>query len=177
MVRIVKVLIGGIYAGALYWDDVKQVASFEYDSTFKSKGWDLSPIRMPIARQSIYSFPELSKETFMGLPGLFADALPDSYGKALLDRWLASQGRTMANPLERLCYQGKRSMGALEFEPAEDTLLEQSSTVELEALVKVAAEILNNRNSFSTNLQEDSQKALIDIIKVGTSAGGMRQKQ
>lgn len=176
MVRIVKVLIGGIYAGALYWDDARQVASFEYAPAFKSKGWDLSPIQMPIARQSVYSFPELSKETFMGLPGLFADALPDSYGKALLDRWLASQGRTMANPLERLCYQGKRSMGALEFEPAEDTLLEQSSTVELEALVKVAAEILNNRNSFSTNLQEDSQKALIDIIKVGTSAGGMRAK-
>ena len=108
----------------------------------------------------------------MGLPGLLADALPDTYGKALLDKWLVLQGRTVANPVERLCYQGKRSIGALEFVPAQDDILNQSSSIEINSLVEVAAEILNNRDSFSTNLREDTQKALVNIIRVGTSAGG-----
>ena len=112
----------------------------------------------------------------MGLPGLLADALPDAYGKALLDRWLASLGRTFANPVERLCYQSKRSMGALEFVPARDNYLDQPSAIEISSLVQVAAEVLSNKTDLETNLKEDTQEALINIIKVSTSAGGQRAK-
>jgi serine/threonine-protein kinase HipA len=112
----------------------------------------------------------------MGLPGLLADALPDAYGKALLDRWLATTGRTFANPVERLCYQGKRSMGALEFEPAQDTYLEKDTKIELDSLVEVAREALSQKAALSTNLSQDRKEALLNIIKVGTSAGGQRAK-
>ena len=98
-------------------------AVFEYDPDFERLGLDLSPIMMPISTHQTYSFTSLGRDTFMGLPGLLADALPDAYGRTLLDRWLALVGRQSANSIERLCYQGRRSMGALEFEPAQDTNL------------------------------------------------------
>ena len=112
----------------------------------------------------------------MGLPGLLADALPDAYGKALLDRWQATIGRSFANPVERLCYQGKRSMGALEFEPAQDTFLEKDTKIEIDSLVEVAREALNQKAKLDTNLRQDKKEALLNIIKVGTSAGGQRAK-
>lgn len=176
MVNLAKVYIWGQYAGAVLWNENVQAASFEYEPSFVEKGWDLSPLMMPLTANRTYTFRNLSKDTFMGLPGLLADALPDAYGKALLDRWLTSQGRTFANPVERLCYQGKRSMGALEFVPAQDDYLEQSSIIELNALVQIAAEILSQKTSLEVNLKEDVKESLVNIIKVGTSAGGQRAK-
>lgn len=176
MVNLAKVYIGGEYAGAVLWNENSASATFEYEPSFAKKGWDLSPLMMPINENRPHSFRELSKETFMGLPGLLADALPDAYGKALLDRWLASLGRTFANPVERLCYQSKRSMGALEFVPARDNYLDQSSAIEISSLVHVAAEVLSNKTDLETNLKEDTKEALINIIKVSTSAGGQRAK-
>ncbi len=82
MVKVAKVYIWNTLAGAVLWNEDRQVATFEYDANFINRGWDLSPLMMPVSQRSIYSFPELSKETFMGLPGLLADALPDTYGKA-----------------------------------------------------------------------------------------------
>ena len=118
----------------------------------------------------------MSKEAFMGLPGLLTDARPDAYGKALLDRWLATIGRSFANPVERLCYQGKRSMGALEFEPAQDTFLEKDTKIEIDSLVEIAREALSQKAELDTNLSLDRKEALLNIIKVGTSAGGQRAK-
>ncbi len=176
MVNLAKVYIWGCYAGAVLWNEDAGAATFEYEPSFSRNGWDLSPLAMPVGDGSPHSFGELPKETFMGLPGLLADALPDAYGKALLDRWLASLGRTFANPVERLCYQGKRSMGALEFVPASDGYLEQPSSIEISSLVKVAAEVLSSKAGLEANLKEDTKEALANIIKVGTSAGGQRAK-
>lgn len=176
MVNLAKVYIWGEFAGAVLWNDETQSASFEYDPAFAAKGWDLSPIRMPVTPHRIYSFGNLSQDTFLGLPGLLADALPDAYGKALLDRWLATVDRTFANPVERLCYQGKRSMGALEFVPAQDNFLEKGAKIEIDSLVHVAREVLNQKAELDTNIQVDTREALANIIKVGTSAGGQRAK-
>ena len=176
MVNLAKVYIWGEYAGAVLWNESTGTATFEYEPSFAKNGWDLSPLMMPIGDSKTHSFRELSKETFMGLPGLLADALPDAYGKALLDRWLASLGRTFANPVERLCYQSKRSMGALEFVPAQDDYLDQSSSIEIGSLVEVASEILSNKADLKTNLKENAKEALVNIIKVSTSAGGQRAK-
>ena len=176
MVNLAKVYIWGEYAGAVLWNENTGTATFEYEPSFSKVGWELSPLMMPLKDNSPHAFGELSKGTFMGLPGLLADALPDAYGKALLDRWLASLGRTFANPVERLCYQGKRSMGALEFVPAKDDYLEQSSSIEISSLVEVASEVLSNKAELDTNLKENTKEALVNIIKVSTSAGGQRAK-
>ena len=176
MVNLANISIWGEYVGAVLWDERIQAASFEYDSGFVNKGWDLSPLMIPLQERGIKSFPGLSKDTFMGLPGLLADTLPDAYGKAVLQRWLSAQGRSFANPVERLCYQGKRSMGALEFEPAQDGYLETGSTLEIASLVEVAAEVLNQKKSLNTNLDDNTKEAIVNIIRVSTSAGGQRAK-
>ena len=175
MVNLANVKIWDNLVGYLLWHEETESAPFEYAPEFKRLGLDLSPIEMPISQQRVFAFSNISRETFLGLPGLFADSLPDAYGKALLDRWLASNGRHFANPVERLCYQGKRSMGALEFEPAQNDYLETSSNIEIDSLVATAREVLNQKEAFSTNMT-DTKEALINIIKVGTSAGGQRAK-
>ncbi len=131
---------------------------------------------MPLKNGNVYQFPSLSHDTFLGLPGLLADALPDAFGKALLDKWLVSVGRTFANPIERLCYQGKRSMGALEFVPAQDNYLERGTQLEIDSLVEIAREVLDQKKQLDSNLHEDTKEAIANIIRVGTSAGGQRAK-
>ncbi len=127
----------------------------------------------------IFNFPELrDNSTFKGLPGLLADVLPDKYGNALINTWLAQRGRPAGdmNPVELLCFIGKRGMGALEFEPVEPRSNDISSKIEIESLVNIAGEVLSGRQHFETNLSAKEEKALLDILKIGTSAGGARAK-
>ena len=176
MVNLAKISIWGEYAGAVLWDGRTENASFEYDPDFIKHGWDLSPLMMPMNDPGVKSFPGLSRHTFLGLPGLLADSLPDAYGMALLERWLSSQGRAFANPVERLCYQGKRSMGALEFEPASDDGLEAGSIIEISSLVEIAAEVLSQKRALFESFDKDTKEAIASIIRVSTSAGGQRAK-
>lgn len=176
MVTLAYINIWGQRAGVVMWNENTQSAVFEYEPAFERLGFSLSPILMPLNPHRPYQFTSISKDTYMGLPGLLADALPDAYGKALLDRWLVTIGRTFANPVERLCYQGKRSMGALEFEPAQDTFLEKDTKIEIDSLVEIAREALSQKAELDTNLSLDRKEALLNIIKVGTSAGGQRAK-
>ena len=162
------------YVGTVFWNEERGVASFEYEPSFLSAGLKVAPITMPLA-DDIYSFPNLSQRTFMGLPGMLAEALPDAFGRALLDNWLAAQGRQDANPVERLCFQGQRSMGALEFVPSKERSLGDRQAIEVDALVQAAQQALNNKEAFVTNMSK-SDDALLDIIRVGTSAGGQRAK-
>ena len=152
MVDVAEVKIWGELVGAVRWDDEQKLGYFEYDNKFLQKGWDLSPIKMPIENGSrIYSFPELRKDrgetedTFKGLPGLLADALPDKYGNRLINIWLAQQGRleNSMNPVEKLCFIGARGMGALEFEPAQINSGKNSFSLELDNLVEIAKRMLN----------------------------------
>ena len=137
---------------------------------------EISPLKMPLNENVVYSFPELSRETYKGLSGLLADSLPDKFGNALINKWLAEQGRdtNSYNPIERLLYQGKRGMGALEFEPAERFVSDVSSKIELQSLVEVARKALSDKSELNTGLQNEDE--LKQIIKVGTSAGGARAK-
>ena len=185
MVDVAEVKIWGELVGAVRWDDEQKLGYFEYDNKFLKKGWDLSPIKMPIENGSrIYSFPELRKDrgetedTFKGLPGLLADALPDKYGNRLINIWLAQHGRpeNSMNPVEKLCFIGTRGMGALEFEPSQIKSGKNSISLELNNLVDIANKMLNERQSFLTSIKEDEKKAVLDILKIGTSAGGARPK-
>lgn len=185
MVDVAEVKIWGELLGAIRWDESQQLGYFQYDLKFIQKAWDLSPIKMPIAQGSrIYSFPELRKgrneteDTFKGLPGLLSDSLPDKYGNKLINTWLAQQGRpeNSMNPVEKLCFIGTRGIGALEFEPAQIKTGTKSFSLELDSLVEVAKKMLNKREAFLTNLNMEEEKAMMEILKIGTSAGGARPK-
>jgi len=160
--------------GAVYWDSPKACASFRYDPDFVAKGIELAPIKMP-ANNRTYQFTRLD-ESFHGLPGLLADCLPDTFGNALIDQWLHSQNRDPAdfNPVERLCYMGQRSMGALSFQPAIGAKLENADAIEIERLLELASQALEVKESLHTQF-EDSE-GLEQILQVGTSAGGARAK-
>jgi serine/threonine-protein kinase HipA len=185
MMNTAIVNIWGKMAGAVAWDEKSGWASFEYDPAFKRLGWELSPLKMPLStEQRIYSFPELRKETgssfdtFKGLPGLLADMLPDRYGNELINLWLAQQGRpeNSMNSVEMLCFIGKRGMGALEIEP---TILKQNVntfSVEINSLVEIASKMLSKKEPFVANLKSEEEKAMREILKIGTSAGGARPK-
>ncbi|MEO8150048.1 MAG: type II toxin-antitoxin system HipA family toxin [Bacteroidia bacterium] len=182
MITIAKVNLWKTLVGAVLWDKQKGVATFEFDATFSKKDWDVSPVTMPLKEikngQRIFSFPLLNKETYKGLPGLLADSLPDKFGNNLLDAWLARQGRDpdSVNPVERLCYTGKRGMGAIEFEPATHSIDDNNEQIEIKALVRLAREVLEEKKKLRTNIKAKPDKALSNIISVGTSAGGARAK-
>lgn len=185
MVVAAEIWIWDQLAGAILWDESKQLGSFEFDQKFLRSGLDISPIKMPLTGgNQIYSFPELRPtrgeafDTFKGLPGLLADMLPDKYGNQLINTWLVQNGRAAdsLNPVEQLCFIGKRGVGALEIRPTlrEETV--KASTLEIDSLVGIANKILNSREGFQANLTGEEQSALSDILKIGTSAGGARAK-
>lgn len=183
--KVAEVKIWGKLAGAVAWNEEDRYASFEFDPDFMRLGWDLSPLRMPVADgRKIFSFPELRRDrdsgydTFRGLPGLLADSLPDRFGNQLISAWLAQQGRTpeSMNPVEMLCFIGTRGMGALEFEPPVMKEYVRPFSIEIDSLVDTASKILSRREVFVTNLRGDEEQAVTEILKIGTSAGGARPK-
>ena len=179
MIKTAFVNIWDKQLGAVAWNENDGTATFEYDQDFIQSGLDLSPIMMPVKETRQYRFPEhRNTSTFKGLPGMLADVLPDKYGNALINQWLVRNGRAAnsINPVEILCFIGKRAMGALEFEPIEPNEKENSVKVEMTELIDITSKILSGRQEFLTNLQPDQEKALQSILKIGTSAGGARAK-
>jgi len=174
---IAQIKLWGTTVAAASLDETG-VCKFEYDADFQKSGIEVSPIMMPLSGE-IYRFPTLPRDTFYGLPGLLADVLPDKFGNALIDAWLATQGRTADsfNIIERLCYSGRRGMGALEFEPATNpATAKPAEALEVARLVDLASEVLSNREQLRTRFGSDDAAALSDILCVGTSAGGARAK-
>jgi serine/threonine-protein kinase HipA len=183
--QIAEVKIWGKFVGAVAWDTDNGLATFEYEPKFKPLNWDLAPLKMPVhENRNRFSFPELQKDkksaydTFKGLPGILADALPDTYGNQMINLWLAQQGRPQdsMNPVEMLCFIGTRGMGALEFEPAVLKENKRTFSIEMDSLVTTAQKMLDQREAFITNLHKDEEQAVLEILKIGTSAGGARPK-
>ena len=179
------VKLWGDIVGAVSWLDDRGYAIFEYDQQFLKKAQDISPIHMNLesARKgdAKFSFPALNKDTFLGLPGLLADALPDKFGNNIIDTWLSRHGRDRASfsPVERLCYTGRRGMGALEFSPAMLDTYDAPVPIEVNELVDLVQDIMNQRKTLDGTLSEseqDNADAILDILRVGTSAGGARPK-
>jgi len=173
-----RVLLWGSVIGAVTWLEDREIGVFQYAPDFLKSGIQLSPLMMPLG-EFPYEFPALARNTFKGLPGLLADSLPDRYGNAIIDAWLASQGRTAASfhPVERLCYVGSRGMGALEYQPATFGPPTSKRSIEVASLVDLANRILDERARFGGAFSgEDDREAMNDILRVGTSAGGARAK-
>lgn len=164
--------------GAVSWLEDRGYAVFQYTPEFAASGIAVSPLVMPPG-SAPYAFPELPRDAFKGLPGLLADSLPDKYGAALIDAWLARQGREAAsfNPVERLCYIGTRGMGALEFHPTLLKAAHRSRRLQIDALVDLANQVLSRHQGMAGVLAgKDDRDTLEEILRVGTSAGGARAK-
>ncbi|MDF9778785.1 serine/threonine-protein kinase HipA [Pseudomonas baetica] len=177
-----KVYLFDLFVGGLLWDEDAQLGLFEYDPEFVKTGIEISPIHLPLAANQTYAFPSLNRETYKGLPAILADSLPDDFGNALIDAWLAKEGRDKATftPVERILYQGARGMGALEYRPALDGAAKTSESFQIQALVELASEVLSQRESLAERLTKHDpsvdEAALQRLIQVGTSAGGARAK-
>lgn len=183
-VNVAEVWLWNHRIGAVALDE-HSMGVFEYDTDFLKRGLDISPLMMPLedARrgQVIHSFPALNPGTFKRLPGLLADTLPDKFGQAIINAWLARQGRSPDDfsIIERLCYTGSRAMGALEFKPAVIEHINQPVSVEISEMITLIQNVMNHRHSLDVSLTHDeqqTQEALLDILRIGTSAGGARAK-
>ncbi|MCH7840383.1 MAG: type II toxin-antitoxin system HipA family toxin [Planctomycetes bacterium] len=178
MSTVAEVRLWGRTIGAVSLDEGEDVVAFEYAPSFAASGIEISPLTMPLSNR-VHTFPDLSRKTFYGLPGLLADSLPDKFGRALIDAWLATQGRQpdSFNAVERLCYTGERGMGALEFVPAIGPKVRPAGRIQIDKLVELASEVLVSRNDLRVSFADESrERALTDILRVGTSAGGARAK-
>ncbi len=173
-----RVLLWGSVIGAVTWLEDREIGVFQYTPDFLLSGIQLAPLMMPLS-EFPYEFPALARNTFKGLPGMIADSLPDKFGNAVIDAWLALQGRTAESfhQVERLCYVGSRGMGALEYQPALSGLPASKREVEVAGLVDLANRILDQRAGLSGVFSgDDDREAINDILRVGTSAGGARPK-
>lgn len=173
-----RVRLWGRDIGAVTWLEDRELAVFQYTPAFAASDIQVAPLAMPL-QEAPYEFPSLARETFHGLPGLLADSLPDKFGNRLIDAWLATQGRTPGsmNPVERLCYTGTRGMGALEFRPTITGAPSTTHKLNIAALVDLANRVLDERISLEGKLAgQDDHRAIEDILRVGTSAGGARAK-
>ena len=170
-----EVILWGTHIGYVYLDDNSRYMTFEYDQNFINSGIEVSPLVMPLSER-LYSFPELNYEAFHGAPGLIADSLPDTFGNAIINRWLSENGRLpdSFNAIERLCYTGNRGMGALEYIPSTGPDNTMEENVNIDALVRLAEEVLSRRQNVHINISDNT--ALANLLKMGTSAGGARAK-
>ncbi len=175
---VAEVRLWGRQIGAVSVGGPGHVASFEYADPFRRSGIEVSPLMMPLAER-IYRFPGLSDRSFHGLPGLLADTLPDKFGNAVIDAWLTAEGRLPSeiDAVERLCYTGRRGMGALEFRPVQGPQATESTPVQIDALVELASAVLRGRQVWKVSLAEtEKENSLREILRVGASAGGARAK-
>lgn len=180
MTTIAEVRMWGRAIGAVSVDGAGGAAAFEYTPRFRRSGIEVAPLTMPLSgSERVWRFEGLPRAAFHGLPGLLADALPDAFGNAVIDRWLARQGRLPGDidAVERLCYTGSRGMGALEFVPRMEPFADRSTPIEIGQLVQLASDVLRARDGMSVSFEgEEREAALCEILRVGASAGGARAK-
>jgi serine/threonine-protein kinase HipA len=170
-----KVQFMGVDVGTLAYTDDSPYATFEYERSWLAEGFSIAPLYMPLTA-AVYQFPALSPNTFRGLPAAFADSLPDDFGNALINSWLARQGldKSQFSAIDRLLYTGTRGMGALEYQTAINPFNNQANNLQLSELVTLAQQVLNARNDLDVTAYNSG--AMTHLLQVGTSAGGARPK-
>lgn len=172
-VKSAEIFLWDSPVGVLYVSNDRNAYRFEYDNDFINSGIEISPFMMPLS-SNVYEFASLNHDTFKGLPGLVADSLPDRFGNAVIDRWLAINGRlpSSVNAIERLCYTGKRGMGALEYIP-DKSIDNMNEEIDIDGLVKLASEVLDKKQNIKLDIKN---LQMSNLLKLGTSAGGARAK-
>mgnify|MGYP000781679370 CR=1 FL=1 len=175
MINTAEVMLWGTRIGIIHMNEANGVVAFEYDKDFLKSNIEVSPIHMPLSER-VYEFPELARTAFHGAPGLVADSLPDKFGNKIIDRWLAEQGKSISefNVIDRLCYTGKRGMGALEYIPATSPFDSTIEDVNISKMVEFASDVLSDRKDKLINLKDNAGYS--QLVLLGTSAGGARAK-
>ncbi|GGB92378.1 toxin HipA [Marinobacterium zhoushanense] len=170
-----QVEFDGIPVGTLAYTGDPTFASFEYDPAWIAEGFSISPLHMPLTAE-VFHFPAIPFETFKGLPAAFSDSLPDDFGNALIDAWLARAGQDKANfnAVDRLLYTGTRGMGALEYQNEINPFNNPEGDLHLVELIELAQKVLNDREE--VEIRSEDQNAMQQLLLVGTSAGGARPK-
>lgn len=137
---------------------------FEYAPDFLRSGVQLSPIHLPL-RPGLHEGPPAP---FAGLPGVFADSLPDGWGLLLMDRAFRQRGvsREAVSPLDRLAFLGTRAMGALTYHPPADPEEGFGAAIELDEMARQAERLL----------QGSAEAVLPELLQAGGSPGGARPK-
>ena len=150
-----EVYLWGTRIGIIHQDGSRPYASFEYDRGLLTSGIEVAPLRMPLSG-NVYEFPSLAGDPFYGMPGLVADSLPDRFGNAVIERWLNSLGRSLSdfNAIDRLCYTGKRGMGALEYVPASSDIKDIDEDINIREMVRFASDILTDRERISLKVTD-----------------------
>jgi serine/threonine-protein kinase HipA len=174
-VPAIEVLIWGMRVGALAPDPTLGVYSFAYQPSWRRSAIELAPMMMPLGEgREPFLFPNLPRATFHGLPGMMADALPDDFGNALIDAWMAEHGvpKNAVTTLDRLAYMGRRGMGALEFRPAHGSQKESAAPLQMKSLVEEARKLVSG----NVAIDPEAKAAMANMIRVGISAGGARAK-
>ena len=174
-IQAIEVLVWGKQVGAVAPDLQLGCYAFQYSSAWKRAGVELAPLTVALEDQRpVFVFPNLPQATFHGLPAMLADALPDDFGNALINAWMALHGveKSSITMLDRLAYMGKRGMGALEFRPARGSRNESAAPIAMKSLVDEARKLVHGKLAVG----REAEPALANIIKVGTSAGGARAK-
>ncbi len=173
--KIVKIKLWEQIVGYLKWDSRNKRSQFKFDKDFPKLGLDISPIAYSIhSKGAMIGIPGNKEKIYQGLPCFVADSLPDAWGNQVFKKWIALNNISSKKitPLDRLCFVGKRGMGALEYEPAHVSA-DESTKVYAEELYKISMQILKDR---SDTILSNENILIEDLCRVGTSAGGRRAK-
>jgi len=170
-VNAIEAFIWGRHVGTIVPDSPSRYR-FAYDRDFLSSGIELSPFELPL-RPGEFSFPNRPAGAFYGMPAVFADSIPDSFGNAVIDEWMERQGvlSSSVTPLDRLAYVGSRAMGALEYLPERGPRREQKLAIRMKSVVEQSRLVLSKKID-----RMDGSQALREIFRLGTSAGGAQAK-
>lgn len=145
-------------------DAVNKKVAFSYSDEWLEDGFPISPFSLPIEKGVFIP----SNYNFDGLFGVFADSLPDAWGRLLLDRLLLKQGVSDIDMLERLAIVGDRGNGALCYRPGIDVKagIESRADMSVDELAEACRLILD----------ENDESMLDDIYRRAGSSGGTRPK-
>ena len=171
--KIIDVIAFDQEIGKLGYDIDQGKAFFQYNPEFLESGKysKLFPFIFKRTKPA-QVFTEYQQDTFQGLPPMIADSLPDTFGNIIFQEWLTARGIHKVTPLEQLAYVADRGMGALEYKPIKK--LPNTSKVNIDEVITILEKVLKLKND--TKGKDFSELALLNIFKIGTSAGGARPK-
>lgn len=173
--NIISVFCFGEEIGKIGHDEDRKKSFFQYNPAFLKSGKYKNLFPLLIKRtEQVQVFGKFNNEAFRGLPPMIADSLPDLFGNIIFKTWLESKQKNFEkiSILEQLAYVSNRGMGALEYKPGK--AIPKNTSINIEAITDVLKKVLENKMETIGGRLETS--ALLNVFKIGTSAGGARPK-